>query len=172
MKIPLRRASGAASRGERRPRRLCAAALVATILLLFPLRTQVVPAWTVRVVDSTGAPVVQAVVRQSWKHAPFEAERNEGSGTTDEAGTRSFPRRMLRMSLAERLVGFAAAAITNDPHADWGRTALIVATAPGLHSGAVEYFPGEPLPTQIRLKPLPGTAEGTTPAPTASSAGG
>jgi hypothetical protein len=102
-------------------------------------------------------------VRQSWKHEPFDPVRHEGSGTADENGTKSFPRRTLRMSLAERAIGLAAALIENDPHADWGRTALIVAAAPGLHAEAVTFYPGEPLPTQIRLRRLSDTVEGPRP---------
>jgi hypothetical protein len=156
-------ADGQTGMRKRHGCRLCVAGIVLTLVLLFPLRTRVVPAWTVRVVDSTGAPVVRAVVRQSWKHDPFDPERHEGSGPTDENGTKSFPRRTLRMSLAERAAGLATGLIENDPHADWGRTALIVATAPGLHAEAVTFYPGEPLPTQIRLWRLSDTVEGTRP---------
>ena len=139
-------------RSEARGRRRWAAALGLTVVLLFPMRTEVVPAWTVRVVDPSGAPVAGAVVRQQWKYEPFDAERHEGSDMTRKPGTVSFPRRTLRMSLAERAVGLVAGLVRSDPHADWGRSSLLVATAPGCDAGEAAYRPGRPLPAEIRLR--------------------
>jgi hypothetical protein len=139
-------------RGGQRKCRRCMGALAATVLLLFPLRTEVVPAWNIRVVDASGAPVEGAVVRQQWKHAPFDTERHEGSSLTRADGVVSFPRRVLRMSLAERSVGLARELVKSDPHADWGRNSIVVASAPGFIADDVVYRPGEPLPAEVRIR--------------------
>lgn len=128
-----------------------------TLILLFPLRTRVVPPWTVRVTDPSGAPVVEAVVRPQWKYEPFDGERHEGSALTRRDGSVSFPGRYLRMSLAERGVALAAGLLRAEAHPDWGRTSLLVASAPGreLDAAAVSYSPGETLPAEIRLTQRP-----------------
>ena len=141
----------AASSGPSRCR-LCVCILAMTLILLFPARSKVVPNWTVRVIDQSGRPVAQAVVRQQWKYEPFERERHEASDMTRENGVVSFPTRYLRMSLAERAFAFAAEFLRGDPHADWGRNAQIIATAAGFVAAAATYQPGKPLPTEIHMQ--------------------
>ncbi len=127
---------------------------MATLILLFPLRTPVVPSWTVLVTDPSGAPIVGAVVRQQWKYEPFDSERHEASDMTRENGAASFPSRNLRMCLAERAFGLAMGLLRREAHPDWGRYSLIVAAAPGFQAASVAYQPGELLPVVIRLRRL------------------
>lgn len=138
--------------------RLCATVVVITVILLFPLQTQVVPRWIVRVVDSSGTPVAGAIVRQQWKYEPFDMERHEGTEMTRKDGFVVFRSRHLRMSLAERGIGLAVGLLRADPHADWGRNSLLVATAPGFEAGEASYRPSESLPAEIRIRRSDGPA--------------
>ena len=67
---------------------------------LYPARSTVCPAWTIRIVDTAGNPLRGAFVRQVWKDYSVESASHEQDARTDENGYVSFPERTIRSELA------------------------------------------------------------------------
>jgi hypothetical protein len=74
------------------------------ILLIYPFQTTTVPAWTFRVVDEFGAPVVGINVTEHWQHYLIETEGHEELKVTSNEGEVSFPKRTVRANALWRFL--------------------------------------------------------------------
>src|SRR5438034_6853936 len=77
----------------------------AGVVSLYPARSTVSPAWTIRIVDTAGNPLSGAFVRQVWKDYSVESASHEQDAHTDENGHVSFPERTIRSSWLARTFG-------------------------------------------------------------------
>jgi len=76
--------------------------VVLLVILIYPFKTTVVPAWHLRVVDETGAPVPAIKVTEYWQHYLLESAAHEERLQTGNDGTVRFPDRAIRASLLRR----------------------------------------------------------------------
>src|SRR2546422_8764712 len=74
----------------------------AGVVSLYPSRSTVCPAWTIRIVDTAGNPLSGAFLRQGWKDYSVEAARHEQDVHTDEKGYVSFSERTVKASWLAR----------------------------------------------------------------------
>src|SRR2546428_7565695 len=70
----------------------------AGVVSLYPSRSTVCPAWTIRIVDTAGNTLSCAFVRQAWEDYSVESASPEQDVCTDENGYVSFPERTVRSS--------------------------------------------------------------------------
>ena len=86
-----------------RPKGLLIAILVLLLLtLVYPFQITIVPAWDLRIVDETHAPVGAINVTEHWRHYLFESYGQEDLRRTEADGRVSFPERTMRASLLTR----------------------------------------------------------------------
>jgi hypothetical protein len=90
--------------GPRLRRALAAFLLLLLILLVFPYKTIIVPPWTLRVVDESGAAVRGINVTEHWQHYLLESSGHEDVRQTGADGHVSFPERTIRASLLGRFL--------------------------------------------------------------------
>jgi len=75
-------------------RTLIATLIVSGVLVfLLPWKSQIVPAWKVRVVDQDGNPIAHLAVSQNWVDPNFQVLWLEEDLRTDENGFVGFPER-------------------------------------------------------------------------------
>jgi hypothetical protein len=125
----------------------------AGVVSLYPSKSTVCPAWTIRIVDTAGNPLSGAFVRQVWKDYSVESASHEQDTHTDENGYVSFPERTVRSSWLARTVGVISNTVSLGVHASYGPSAHVLAygrTIGGkrLEGGAI-YHAGEPLPEKL-----------------------
>lgn len=65
----------------------------------------IVPRWRLRVIDDAGTFVRDIKVTEHWQHYLVESEGHEELRQTDESGRVDFPERIVRASIASRLLG-------------------------------------------------------------------
>lgn len=83
-----------------REKKLIASLLVVAPFVLFvPWKSQIVPAWKLRVVDESGTPISHLAVSQNWIDPDFEDLWLEQDYKTDENGFVTFPERGARRNL-------------------------------------------------------------------------
>lgn len=130
-------------------------AMALLLLLLYPFKTTVVPEWRVRIVDEAGNPLRTTRVREVWKHYTIESASHAAVLITDGDGYVAFPRRTVRGSLLVR-IGWPIVNVLN-VHASYGPSAgVYVLDYPAdFLEDNNNYFPGQPLPTQVVLKRAP-----------------
>src|SRR5438034_7256296 len=76
----------------------------AGVVSLYPSRSTVCPAWTIRIVDTAGNPLRGAFVRQVWEDYSVESTSHEQDAYTDGDGFVSFAgRRVPSMWLVRQL---------------------------------------------------------------------
>lgn len=67
--------------------------IVGLIVLLVPWKSQITPAWKIRVIDQNGNPIPELAVSQNWIDPNFRGWWLEEDFRTDENGSVSFPER-------------------------------------------------------------------------------
>jgi hypothetical protein len=120
--------------------------LVLGVVLLYPVKSTVVPEQNVLVVAEDWRPIEGARVRQSWQHYSIEADGHEEDMFTDKNGRVSFPRRTIRANLAWRIVRPVVNILTQGIHASFGvhtNTSELGGGLEGQNSAKVESRPGE-----------------------------
>lgn len=86
-----------------RPKGLVIAILVLLLsTLVYPFQITIVPAWDLKIVDETHAPVGAINVTEHWRHYLFESYGQEDLRRTAADGRVSFPARTMRASLLSR----------------------------------------------------------------------
>lgn len=122
-----------------------------TLVLLYPTKTVIVPAWRIRVVDESGRPLPNEFVRQIWKHYSLELDAGDHSddGWTDADGYAAFPERTIRANLLQRMLVPLRHATALGPHASYGASSNIMVWGGRLVPEIASYKPGEPLPSEI-----------------------
>ncbi|HEV2826445.1 MAG TPA: hypothetical protein VGW76_02495 [Pyrinomonadaceae bacterium] len=85
-------------------------AALLVVFLVYPFDTTVVPEWKLRVVDETGKPIPNVVVREQWRNHAVEFHGHNEDRTTNNEGYISFPRRTVRAPILFRVLGRAVVA--------------------------------------------------------------
>jgi hypothetical protein len=91
-----------------------------------------------------------------WKHYTIESASHEEDLITDGDGYVTFPRRTVRGSLLVR-IGTPIVNVLN-VHTSFGPSACVLILdypADSFLEDNNNYFPGQPLPTQVMLKRVP-----------------
>ncbi len=78
--------------------------VVLLMLLLFPFKTIVVPAWSLRVIDHLEQPVAAVKVTEHWQNYLLEPNGHEELKSTLGNGEVEFPERTIRASLFTRAI--------------------------------------------------------------------
>lgn len=78
------------------------------LVLLYPERLTIVPAYHVQVVDQFGAPMAYTGVSELWQLASVHRVEHLEQVVTDSQGVVDLPARTVRVSLAERMLGCLA----------------------------------------------------------------
>ena len=81
---------------------LASACLGVLLLLFYPFKTTIVPAWSLRVVDEEGASVRDVNVTEHWQHFLLESSSHEQVQRAGNNGVVNFPERSIRASLLRR----------------------------------------------------------------------
>ena len=121
------------------------------VILLYPTRTVIVPAWRIRVVDESGRPLPNEFVRQTWKHYSLELDAGDHSDDqwTDADGYVAFPERTTRANLLQRMLVPLRQTAALGPHASYGASSHIIVWGGRLVPETATYKPGEALPEEI-----------------------
>jgi hypothetical protein len=121
------------------------------VLLAYPFQSTVVPEWKIRIVDETGKPVPNVVVREQWRDHSVEFHGHNEERITDSEGYVFFPRRTVRAPLMFRVVGSTLA--TLNVHGESGPKASTLVLGSYLTSRDSDYSPDKPLPEVIVVRP-------------------
>ena len=81
-----------------------AAALV-TLLLVYPMKVTVMPAYRVTIIDQFGKPMAGAGVSELWWQTSAERRQHLEQAQTNAEGKAAFPERTLRAAVLERMIG-------------------------------------------------------------------
>jgi len=140
-------------------------ALFVAGLLLYPFEELVVPAWTVQLVDPSGAPVPHVRIRQVWQNYSTEIDSHQDESVTDQDGYVTFPERGERSNLLERaFVGFHNLRL--GVHGSWGPKSFVFALAGGDMMSTDGNYNGVGIPPpRIVLKPMSDFARPKDPEP-------
>jgi hypothetical protein len=112
-------------------------ALVAGIVLC-PIASLEAPEWKVRVVDRTGKPVRDVVVRESCRHYSAEFGGHEEDLRPDNQGNASFSKKVIRVPIVKRLLVIAAAA-ADGAHASFGPHCFVFAFRGDVQSNSLDW---------------------------------
>lgn len=97
---------------------------------------EIVPSWTVMVLDGKGKPVSGLSIDESWEFFGLKAHGNE-TGTTDASGTVTFPRRFFDVSSASYLASKGATRL--NVHASFGPSARVTIRPEGKKDTQASY---------------------------------
>ena len=122
--------------------------VVAAVILLYPLKTTIVPEWKIKVVNCEGRPLQNVQVRQYWQHYSFEFSQHHTDLLTDQNGLVAFPRRTLRSSVGLRAAALFINILSQGVHTSFGRKSWVISTINNCRS-TIGYDPGEPLRQEI-----------------------
>ena len=75
------------------------------VILLYPEKLTVVPVYHVKVVDQSGEPMTGIAVSELWRQASVQRTATLEQQMTNSSGEATLPERILRASLAERILG-------------------------------------------------------------------
>jgi hypothetical protein len=121
--------------------------------MLVPWKSNISPAWRLKVVDEAGTPIKRLCVTENWVDPTFKFFDLEQDFWTDNDGYVNFPERNTwRNGLMVLATPFLDWAVHNKKDYDavafgWGR----------YQGGTVQYNRGAPLPAELvmREKPVP-----------------
>jgi hypothetical protein len=80
-------------------------AILVLVVLLYPQKLTVVPAYHVKLVDQFGKPMANTAVSELWQQTSAEGSEHLEQVMTDTQGEVDLPDRTLRAPLAERILG-------------------------------------------------------------------
>lgn len=140
--------------------RLRIAALVLSLLLLilviFPFKTIIVPAWSLRVVDESGSPLHGIKVTEHWQHYLLESSAHEDVRQTEVDGRVSFPDRTIRASLVRRLLATVGRLGKSGTEAKREPYASVVVWGSKLHeTGVAVYHPEQEAESRVMVHTTP-----------------
>ena len=126
--------------------------VLALILIAYPFKSTVIPAWRLRVVNEKGEPYIGKKVRQAWKHYSLELDTAENMEDrwTDHNGYVAFPERTIRANLLWRTIVPLWSTVMMLAHGSTGISADVAASGPQGYE-SVKYVPNKPLPEQLVL---------------------
>ena len=114
--------------------------LVLAVVLLFPFKTTIVPAWTLRVVDESGSAVRGIKVTQHWQHYLLEGSGHEDVRQAGDDGRVSFPERTIRASLLGRFLATIIRLTKSGTEAKREPYASVVVWGSKFHETAVAVY--------------------------------
>jgi hypothetical protein len=79
--------------------------ILALVLLLYPEKLTIVPAYRVKLVDQFGAPLAKTGVSELWQQTSVQRSENLVQVMTNAQGEADLPERTVRAPLAERIIG-------------------------------------------------------------------
>jgi hypothetical protein len=79
--------------------------ILALLLLLYPQKLTIVPAYHVRLVDQSGEPLANTFVSELWQQTAAQRIENLQQIMTNSQGEVDLPQRTVRASLVERVLG-------------------------------------------------------------------
>jgi hypothetical protein len=79
--------------------------ILALLLLLYPARLTIVPAYHVKLVDQSGEPLANTFVSELWQQTAAQRIENLQQIMTNSQGEVDLPQRTVRASLVERMLG-------------------------------------------------------------------
>jgi hypothetical protein len=111
-----------------------ALAIIAVLaaIVLFPFKQTVAPEWTVYTLDANRHPLANVTVREVWQQYSLENEGHGEDRLTDSSGRVQFPRRNLRSSIGQRLIGCFEQVMKTGVHASCGANSHLVAFGKGI----------------------------------------
>jgi hypothetical protein len=127
--------------------------LLAIFVFLARIETNLIPQWTIQVVDVNGNACANMRVTQSWGHYRLYTGGNESSDQrlTDVNGYVRFPERTIRASLARRLIMPIFTRIATMMHGGWEVSGAVWAS--GIKDVAwLSYKSGTSLPEKMRVE--------------------
>lgn len=77
---------------------------IVCLILFFPTKKEILPSWRVQIVDPTGKPATNTLVRQIWRDTSIEFSSNQEDKYTDATGEVLFPKRTARVCLLQRAI--------------------------------------------------------------------
>jgi hypothetical protein len=121
--------------------------------MLVPWKSNIAPAWRLKIVDEAGAPIRRLCISENWVDPTFKFFELEEDFWTDDDGYVNFPERNTwRNGLMVLATPFFDWALRNKKDYDavafgWGR----------YQGGTAQYNRGAPLPVELvmREKPVP-----------------
>jgi hypothetical protein len=105
---------------------------VVAAILLFPFKQTIAPEWTIDTLDADRRPLAKITVREVWQQYSLENDGHEEDRLTDSSGRVQFPRRYLRSSIGQRLIGCLKQATMAGVHASCGPNSFLVAFGKGV----------------------------------------
>jgi hypothetical protein len=122
------------------------------LVAFYPFKGTVVPLWRIQVVDASGNPISNMPVAQEWQNHSTEQEDHWDESITDEDGYVTFPERLERASLGQRMI----VAVGNAPwivHASWGpHSFILVLAGPDYLNDVASYHGSQPPPSRVVLR--------------------
>jgi hypothetical protein len=128
--------------------------VIVGLILLFPYKTTLVPAWQVQVVDEHGKPYPKKLVRQycdDYSLGISPCNELDADQETDANGYVVFPERTIRASIISRAVRKGFYGVMTIAHGSYGKRVELTTTGPKDYK-TLEYIPGKPLPTKFVLE--------------------
>jgi hypothetical protein len=117
-------------------------ALIAGIML-WPIRSLEAPEWKVRVVDRTGKPVPDVVVRESCRNYSAEFGGHEEDLRPDDQGNVTFSKKLIRTPIVKLLFVMAQSA-TAGAHASFGPHCFVFAFRGDVQSTSLDWNGSSP----------------------------
>jgi hypothetical protein len=102
--------------------------LGALVVLLYPQKLTIVPAYRVKLVDQSGAPMANATVSELWQQTSSENMEHLVQVATNAEGEVDLPEHTIRSALAERFVGCLGYLARQGLSASCGNRYAIIAT--------------------------------------------
>jgi len=120
--------------GRRMTTSRLALAIIAVVasILLFPFKQTIAPEWTIYALGADRHPLANITVREVWQQYSLENEGHEEDRLTDSSGRVQFPRRNLRSSISQRLIGCFKQVMMTGVHASCGAKSYLVAFGKGV----------------------------------------
>src|SRR5439155_8221502 len=123
-----------------RPSRLALAIIaVVAAILLFPFKQTIAPEWTIYTLDADRHPLANITVREVWQQYSLENEGHEEDCLTDSSGRVQFPRRNLRSSISQRLIGCFKQVMMTRVHTSCGAKSYLVAFGKGVDTIRADF---------------------------------
>jgi len=108
---------------------LALSAIPALLIILMPWNTTVVPAVRIQVFDEAGKPAAGVLAEQKWEFLVPNSHLERATSTTDAAGYVTWPKRTVRISIANRAVGFGRSLLLERSLYEYGPIGDITAYA-------------------------------------------
>ena len=132
---------------------LIAVLILAVLGPLYPIKTIVVPAWPLQVIDDSNQPIVGINVTEHWQHYLLENEGHEALLQTDEVGMVSFPERSIRASMLRRTYRATVKIAGEGFRGRWDRYGSVVVWGSRQHAIKTALYEPDTVPRETIVVP-------------------